>query len=126
MIAGIFKNFGRGLLYVLLFPLIIIAVSLYGVVGIFVFIIQFIKMIILFFGGRTLTSDFPEDIAAKAILGELSLEKEEENKEDKPLSLYPSDSPVYGSGYSSPLFQDKPSQSEEDDEPLLEEEENDD
>ena len=62
-------------------------------------------MIVIFFSGRTLGGDLEEDIKAKAILGELKLEEEE--KEENPLSLYPSDSPVYGTGYSSPLFEDK-------------------
>ncbi len=104
MITGIFKNFGKGILYFFLFPILIIAIAVYGVVGIVLFVIQFIKMIILFFSGRNLNSDLEEDIQAKAILGELKLE--EEKKEEKPLSLYPSDSPVYGSGYSSPLFEE--------------------
>ena len=110
--VNFFKNFGKGILYVILFPLILVVVCLYSVFGIFVFFFQFVKMIILFFSGRTLFSDFEEDIAAKAILKQMSPsldqddndEKEEENNQ---LSLYPSDSSVYGSEYSSSFMEQK-------------------
>ena len=115
--SGIFKNFGRGILYFFLFPVLIVAISIYAVVGIGVFFFQFFKMIILFFSGRSISSDLDEDIKAKAILGEIQLEGKEEEKQDSPLSLYPSDSPVYGSGYSSPLFEEKKP------EPVVEEDE---
>ena len=83
-----------------------------GVFGLLVFIFQFFKLIFLFFTGRTLFSDLKEDVELKALL---SKEKEqveetpaeEEKKEENPMSLYPSDSIVYGSGYSSPLVEEK-------------------
>ena len=103
--SNVFKSIGKGILYFFLFPVIVLAITLYAIVGLGVFIFQFIKMIILFFSGRNLNSDLDEDIKAKSILGELTVEEE---KEESPLSLYPSDSPVYGSGYSSPLFQEQP------------------
>ena len=43
--ANFFKNFGKGLLYVVLFPLIVVGIVLYGVFGLFVFIFQLIKLI---------------------------------------------------------------------------------
>ena len=105
--TNIFKSIGKGFLYVLLFPVIIVGVSVYAVFGLVVFVIQFVKSIILYFSGRSLSSDLDEDLAAKAILGKLDPEDEEEEEEEKPLSLYPSDSIVYGSGYSSPLVESK-------------------
>ena len=119
--ANFFKGFGKGLLYVLLFPFILVGIVLYAVFGLFVFVFQFFKLIYLFFTGRTLFSDFEEDIAAKAIL-----EKEqnptvelEEPKNDQ-LSLYPSDSPMYTSNYSSPFETKKEDVNveKEDDSPL--------
>lgn len=104
--TNIFKTIGKGFLYVLLFPVIIIGVTVYGVFGLAVFIFQFFKSIVLYFSGRSLTSDLDEDLAAKAILGKLDPEDDEE-EEEKPLSLYPSDTVVYGSGYVSPLVEDK-------------------
>ena len=106
--ASFFKNFGRGILYVLSFPFIILGIALYAVFGLFVFIFQFGKLIFLFFTGRTLFSDLEEDIKAKAILQNVNVTPEEEAKPSTSLSLYPSDSPVYTTGgYKSPVFEEK-------------------
>lgn len=104
--ANFFKGFGKGLLYVLLFPFIIVGIVLYAVFGLFVFVFQFFKLIYLFFTGRTLFSDLEEDIAAKAILEKTQNPNPEPVKEESgndQLSLYPSDSPMYTSNYSSPF-----------------------
>ena len=104
MVVGFFKSFGKGLLYIVLFPLILIVLAIYGVYGLIVFIVQLIKMIVLFFSGRTLTSDLEEDIKAKAILsGETEDKKEEETEK---VSVYPSDSEMYtyNNNYKSDLL----------------------
>ena len=114
--TNIFKSIGKGILYVFIFPLLIVGVAIYAVFGLAVFVFQFVKSIILYFSGRSLSSDLDEDLAAKAILGKLNPDddEEEEEEEEKPLSLYPSDSIVYGSGYSSPLMDnEKPKQNTE-------------
>ena len=109
--ASFFKSFAKGLLYVLLFPFGLIAIALYAVFGVFVFFFQFVRLIILFFTGRNLSSDLPEDIEAKKII-EANNPKDEE-EEESPLSLYPSDSIVYGSGYVNPsLDQDTDTEEE--------------
>lgn len=107
--ATIFKSIGRGIGYFFLFPVLILGIAIYAVFGLIVFIFQFFKLIFLFFTGRNLFSDLPEDIELKAKLNQDKEEVTEEVKEENnaPLSLYPSDSPVYGSQYSSPLFADK-------------------
>ncbi len=105
--SSLFKNIGKGIGYFFAFPGLIIAIALYAVFGLVVFIFQFFKLIFLFFTGRTLFSDLPEDIELKALkaqANEFTEEEKEEKKEENPLSLYPSDSVVYGAGYSSPLF----------------------
>ena len=94
MVVGFFKSFGKGLLYIVLFPLILIVLAIYGVYGLIVFVIQLIKMIILFFSGRTLTSDLEEDIKAKAILSGDTGDKKTEEKTET-ISIYPSDNPLY-------------------------------
>ena len=97
--AGFFKSFGKGLLYIVLFPLLIAAIVFYGAYGLIVFIYQFIKMIVLFFSGKTLTSDTEEDLKVKAILGNGTTEEKEEEEEEEieKVSVYPSESPVYTS-----------------------------
>ena len=112
--ASFFKNLGKGLLYVLIFPFGLIAIAIYAVFGIFVFFFQFIRLIVLFFTGRSLNSDLPEDIEAKKII-EANKPKEEE---ESPLSLYPSDSIVYGSGYVHPSLDEE--EQEQVEEPVLE------
>ena len=66
--ASIFKNIGKGVGYFFAFPFLLVAIAVYAVFGLVVFFIQFIKLIVLFFTGRTLFSDLPEDIKVKAIL----------------------------------------------------------
>ena len=122
--ANFFKGFGKGLLYVLLFPFIIVGIVLYAVFGLFVFVFQFFKLIYLFFTGRTLFSDLEEDIAAKAILEKAQNPNPEPAKEEvgnDQLSLYPSDSPMYTSNYSSPFDTKKEVEKEvEDNTPIAE------
>ena len=102
MLGTVFKNFVKGILYVFLFPLILVGVALYGVFGLFVFLSQFVRMIYLFFTGRNLNSDLDEDLQVKA-----KLAKPEEEVKENPtdLSLYPSDSPMYTTNYTSPTFE---------------------
>lgn len=100
--VSFFKNFGKGLLYVVLFPFLLVFIALYAVFGLLVFIFQLFKLVFLFFTGRTLFTDLEEDIAAKAILeGATSSDKEETKTENSQLSLYPSDGSYYNSDYSS-------------------------
>ena len=99
MITSIFKNIGKGIGYLFLFPILVMAIALFAVYGVFVFLYQFVKLIVLFFSGRNLSSDLPEDIQVKAML----TEDEDEKKDDTPsLSLYPSDSPMYTTDFSQP------------------------
>ena len=50
-----------------MFPGLVVAIALYAVFGLIVFIFQFFKLIFLFFTGRNLFSDLPEDIELKAL-----------------------------------------------------------
>lgn len=103
--ASIFKNIGKGVGYFFAFPFLLVAIALYAVFGLVVFIFQFFKLIVLFFTGRSLFSDLPEDIELRAkMTKDEPQEEQKEQPEDNQLSLYPSDSVVYGAGYSSPLF----------------------
>ena len=62
---NLFKNFGKGILYVLVLPFLLVGLALYAVVAIFVFLFLAIKGLILFFTGRSLYEDLPEDKEAK-------------------------------------------------------------
>ena len=63
--VNFFKNFGKGVLYVLVLPFLLVGLALYGVGALFVFIFLAFKGLILFFTGRSLYEDLPEDIEAK-------------------------------------------------------------
>ena len=63
--VSFFKNFGKGVLYVLVLPFLLVGMALYAVVAFFVFLFLSVKGIILFFTGRSLYEDLPEDIEAK-------------------------------------------------------------
>ena len=81
--GNFFKSLAKGLLYFLAFPGIIIAVSVYAVFGVFVFLYQFGKLIYLFFTGRTLFTDLEEDQQVKAIIeaNKIDVNQAEEVKE---------------------------------------------
>ena len=120
--AAVLKSIGRGALYVLAFPLGLLAIALYGVFGIFVFFFQFIRYIVLFFTGRSFKSELPEDIEAKKIIEKNK--PKEEPEPDHSLEVYPQDSIVYGTGFSSPAFSDEKEEKKSED--TMEEKEEDD
>ena len=62
---NLFKNFGKGIIYVLVLPILLVGLAIYGVAAFFVFIYLAIKGLVLFFTGRSLYEDLPEDIEAK-------------------------------------------------------------
>lgn len=65
---GFFKSFGKGLLYIFVLPFFLIVLAGYAVVGVLIFIFLFFKSIILFFSGRSLKIELPEDVRAKEII----------------------------------------------------------
>ena len=79
--VNFFKNFAKGVLYVLVLPALLVVLVLYAVAGLFMFIYLGIKGLVLFFTGRSLYEDLPEDKEAKRRLGILPPEPKEEVKE---------------------------------------------
>lgn len=107
--SNFFKNLGKGVLYVFLFPFIIAGIVLAGAIGIFIFIYQLIKTIILFFTGRTVFSPLEEDIKAQAIMNANNEVNEEEK--DNTNNQYQNDYQVYTTGN----FNNTAPESEDDD-----------
>ena len=60
-----FKKLGQGLLYTLVLPVLIVVLAGYSVYGIIIFLIMLVKSIVLFFKGKSLNTDLPEDVEAK-------------------------------------------------------------
>ena len=69
---GLLKAFGKGLLYVVGLPFFLLALLLFAVVGLLLFIYQIIRSIIYFFTGQKFFPELPED-------KELRLRKEAAN-----------------------------------------------
>ena len=68
MFTDILKKCGRGLLYIITLPLLLLVLSVYAVIGVVEFFYVGIKSILYFFTGRNLFGEFPEDIKAREIL----------------------------------------------------------
>jgi hypothetical protein len=66
--SAFFKSFGKGILYLLTLPVVLVVLIFYAIVGVFVFLFLMVKSIILFFRAKTIFNDFPEDIKVKEIL----------------------------------------------------------
>jgi len=72
------KNFGLGLLYALLFPVILAAVAVFAVYGFLRSIVYFFISLVRFFKGEKIFAAFPEDEKAKEIIDRArGLKKEE-------------------------------------------------
>lgn len=65
MVASFFKSIGRGIIYFFTVPVFLIALVIYAIICFFGFLFLMIKSIILFFKGKPLDYDLPEDIEAK-------------------------------------------------------------
>ena len=68
MLTDILKKCGRGFLYIITLPVLLVILSVYAVIGVIEFLYVGIKSIIYFFSGRNLFGEFPEDIKAREIL----------------------------------------------------------
>ncbi len=66
--AKFFKSVGRGILYILFVPFIIVVIGVAALAGIGIFFYQLIKNTILFFQGKSVLKDLEEDKQARAIL----------------------------------------------------------
>ena len=75
--GNFFKSFGKGVLYLLVLPFLLVILAIYAVIGLFVFLFEGIKAIFLFFSGRSLFDDLPEDKKAKEIIASLAQPKAE-------------------------------------------------
>lgn len=68
MFTDILKKCGRGVLYIFTFPVLLVVLSVFAVIGVIQFFYVGIKSIWYFFTGRNLFGEFPEDVKARAIL----------------------------------------------------------
>lgn len=64
---ALLKNVGKGILYIIGLPFFLIVLAGTAVFGLFLLVFMFFKSIVLFFTGRSLDDDLPEDIRVKEI-----------------------------------------------------------
>ena len=78
---GLLKAFGKGILYVIGAPFFVVALVLFGAIGLLAFIFQIFKSIIFFFTGQKFFPELPEDKELR-LRREAAMRKEEPIQED--------------------------------------------
>lgn len=86
------KNFGLGLVWALLFPVIVAGVLVVGVFGLIDFLVEFVIMVVNFFRGNKLFPMYPEDKKAYDIL-QRAIDKK--NMESQAATTPAGPAPVY-------------------------------
>ena len=95
--VNLLKTFGKGILYVIGLPFFIIALVIFGAIGLFAFVFQLIKSIFYFFTGQKFFPELPED-------KELRLKMEMANN-PYPNVNNQSNNPVF---QEEPVFEEEP------------------
>lgn len=70
--ASFFKTFGKGVLAIILIPVFVLVMAIMAVFGFIGFIVMSIRGLFLFFTGRNLYDDLPEDKKAKETIARLT------------------------------------------------------
>lgn len=88
--GSFFKSFGKGILYILTLPVVLVVLVLYASVGLIAFVFLMIKSVVLFFKGKTIFSELPEDVKAREILNPTPKDTVEvvEPKEENPTGAF--------------------------------------
>ena len=100
---SLLKTFGKGILYVIGAPFFVLALALFGVIGIGAFIFQIIKSIIYFFTGQSFFPELAEDKKLRLMKEAAAIEAEEAKKSDVFSPLY--EEPKVGSEYEKQMEQ---------------------
>lgn len=85
---SLLKTFGKGILYVIGAPFFVVALALFGVIGLGAFIFQIIKSIIYFFTGQKFFPELPEDKKLRLMKEAANQEAEEAKTSDVFSPLY--------------------------------------
>lgn len=127
---AILKSVGKGILYIIGLPFFLIVLAGASILGVFLLIFMFFKSIILFFTGRSLNDDLPEDIEVKRIKKGASGNSMsttgvvEETNEEPIVQPYTSTStgstPIENAVFGHPLYETPTVETTE--EPVIEEE----
>ena len=88
---SLLKTFGKGLLYVIGAPFFIVALVIFGAIGLLAFIFQIIKSIIYFFTGQKFFPELPEDKKLRLMREAANQQNEQINQENNESII----SPIY-------------------------------
>lgn len=130
---AVLKNVGKGILYIIGLPFFLIVLALTALMGIFMLIFMFFKSIILFFTGRSLDDDLPEDIKVKEIKSGGKKTTTSTDNQETPVSnnepiVEPyvattnNQSPIEQAVFGHQIYQEPVAQEETIEEPVFEEE----
>lgn len=92
---NLLKQFGLGILWALLSPVLLAAIALVGVFGLVNFFVQFVIMIVNFFRGKKLFPPLPEDEKAYAILKKAYADEDAAEEQAKNAIPEPTQQQVY-------------------------------
>ena len=105
--ASLLKTFGKGILYVLGLPFFILALLIFGVLGIFAFLFQFFKSIIFFFTGQKFFPELPEDKELRLLKAGASPSIEPEPQREQDIIM-----PYQEEAEPEPVFEPAPEEPE--------------
>ena len=78
--ASFFKKFLQGIIYIIIFPVFLVALAVGAVFCLFILVIQLILFVFNFFTGRSIKGELQEDVEAKAII-------EKQNRINEPVDI---------------------------------------
>ena len=105
--VSLLRTFGKGILYVLGLPFFILALLIFGVLGIFAFLFQFFKSIIFFFTGQKFFPELPEDKELRLLKAGASPSIEPEPQREQDIIM-----PYQEEAEPEPVFEPAPEEPE--------------
>lgn len=108
--VSLIKTFGKGILYVIGLPFFLLALLLFAVIGIFLFLFQIIRSVIYFFTGQKFFPELEEDKQLRLLKEKAAGTNEEEEEVEEQSSSLNEDSIIMP---LPPVIQKQPEQVEE-------------
>ena len=81
--VSLLKTFGKGFLYVIGLPFFILALAIFAVIGVFLFVFQIVRSIIFFFTGQKFFPELEEDKKLRLMKEKASGEFDKNDNENK-------------------------------------------
>ena len=108
--VSLIKTFGKGILYVIGLPFFLLALLLFAVIGIFLFLFQIIRSVIYFFTGQKFFPELEEDKQLRLLKEKAAGTNEEEEEVEEQSSSLNEDSIIMP---LPPVIQKQPEEVEE-------------